>query len=223
MTVAAAAADPGRRSAPWPWSAVVVAVLAGAYFALGIRYTVGWESGWIDSGLVVYGSWRVADGALPYRDFDHVYGPAVFFWNGALLRAFGADLHVIRASLVVVKTLLAVGVHALATAAAGRTWAAVAATGFLVVVWGAPLWLFAEPYAQHYGVLLAVAGAAAFLAMPARPYVAALLAGLSFGCAAAFKLTCGVVGLSAVVLWILADSAPDQGSAAAPRRTSVRW
>jgi hypothetical protein len=53
----------------------IVAILAAGYFAIGIRWALGWPLGWIDSGLVVYGSWRVADGALPYRDFDQSTAP----------------------------------------------------------------------------------------------------------------------------------------------------
>src|SRR5262245_17970853 len=135
----------------------IVALLAAGYFTIGIRWALGWPSGWIDSGLVVYGGWRVADGALPYRDFDHVYGPALFYLNGALLRLFGADLSVIVTSILVLKAVLAALVFMLARRVAG-TPIAVVTTAILVVVWGAPLWLFNAPYAQHYAVPSALAG-----------------------------------------------------------------
>src|SRR5262249_46380133 len=62
---------------------------------------------WVAQGQIVYGAWRVARGDLPYRDFVHMYGPSLFFLNGALLRWFGEDLAVIRIALLVVKALLA--------------------------------------------------------------------------------------------------------------------
>ncbi len=68
-------------------AAVAVALVAGAWFWAGTWLTLEW----VDQGQIVYGAWRVARGDLPYRDFDHLYGPSLFFLNGELLRWFGED------------------------------------------------------------------------------------------------------------------------------------
>jgi hypothetical protein len=198
-------------------AAVAVAVLAaGFYFAIGIRWALGWPLGWIDSGLVVYGSWRVADGALPYRDFDHVYGPSIFYLNAALLRVFGADLAVIVTSILLLKTILATLVFALARRVATAPVAG-ATTALLIVVWGAPLWLFSAPYPQHYAVASALAGLLAMATATAERRRRALaVAGLWTGVAATFKHTSGLFALLALVLGALADTAP------APRAIEMR-
>ena len=72
--------------------AALLWVAAAGYFLVGIG--IGIEG--VDEGHLVYLSWRVAEGALPYRDFQHWYGPATFFFNGALFRLFGPDLLVVR-------------------------------------------------------------------------------------------------------------------------------
>ena len=103
----------------------IVALLAAGYFAIGIRWALGWPLGWIDSGLVVYGAWRVTNGALPYRDFDHVYGPSLFYVNAALFRMFGTDLSVTVTSILVLKAILAALVFSLARRVATPTVAVV--------------------------------------------------------------------------------------------------
>jgi hypothetical protein len=194
----------------------IVALLAAGYFAIGIRWALGWPLGWIDSGLVVYGSWRVADGALPYRDFDHAYGPSLFYLNAALFRLFGADLSVIVTSILALKAILAALVFALARRVATAP-VAIATTAVLVFVWGAPLWLFDAPYAQHYALATALAGLLTMVsANPERRRRALVVAGLWTGVAATFKYTAGLFTLSALVLAALEDTTP------APRATAVR-
>src|SRR2546430_4915814 len=39
-----------------------------------------WRVG--DEGTLVYGAQRVAEGAVPYRDFMEVMGPGTFYWLG---------------------------------------------------------------------------------------------------------------------------------------------
>jgi len=198
-----------------PIGLATVAMLAAGYFAIGIRLALGWPRGWIDSGLVVYGSWRVAHGALPYRDFDHVYGPAVFYLNGGLLYLFGPDLAVLAVSLIVLKAVLAVLVFALARTVASARIAA-ATTLLLVVVWGAPLWLFGAPYAQHYGIVCTLAGLLCLARATRGRRRALAAAGLWAGVAATFKVTSGLFALVAFVLFALASTAP------CPRAAEVR-
>lgn len=192
-----------------------VVLFAAGYFTIGIRLALGWALGWIDSGLVVYGSWRVADGAVPYRDFDHVYGPSLFYLNGALLRLFGDDLAVVSAGLLALKVVLVALVFALARRVATVPIAGVSAL-LLVVVWGSPLWLFSSPYAQHYGTVCALIGL--LVAATDRPTRRTLVvAGLWVGVAATFKITSGLFALMGLVLWVLGrrTARADEAGAAA--------
>jgi hypothetical protein len=116
---------------------VVVALLAAACFWPSIR--LGLE--WVDQGLTVYPIWLVARGALPYRDFHHLYGPSLFFLNGALMHWFGEDLLVLRLSLLAVKVGLAVLLFRLSRSLA-RPTIALGVTAWWIAVWCSPLWLF---------------------------------------------------------------------------------
>src|SRR5262245_17480694 len=76
-----------------------LSLVAAAYFL----HTIGSQIDWVDEGHLVYMSWRVSQGALPYREFHHIYGPSTFFLNGLLFRLFGPDLFVTRLSVLVLK------------------------------------------------------------------------------------------------------------------------
>jgi hypothetical protein len=177
---------------------------AACYFHLGIGLSLEWT----DEGHIVYPSWRVAQGALPYRDFLQLYGPSVFFLNGALLRLFGADLSVIRAVLVFDKAAVAALAYAAARMVAPRPFA-LAVAALLIALWGAPIWVFNAPYANHYAMALILAGLVTFAAMQRRLLAACLLAGLCFGVASTFKQTAGLfayICLGLALLWRAAVS-----------------
>jgi hypothetical protein len=176
--------------------AALLAAAAAAWLAFGVH--LGLEL--VDEGHIVYPTWRVAAGDLPYRDFQQLYGPSVFLLNGALLRVFGDDLAVVRASVLVVKLLLGTLVYVLARAVAGRGLALVVTAAF-VVVWGTPIWLFNTPYANHYALAVVV-----LLRDRARPLRAALVAGLLVGAAMTFKQTAGAFAAVVVALFVLAPA-----------------
>lgn len=180
---------------------VLLFALASAYFGAGATLSLEWS----DEGQIVYPSWRVAEGAIPYRDFGHLYGPSLFYLNGALLRAFGADLFVLRVALVVLKSITAVLVY-LCAARVASGMVPLCAYGLLVVVWGGPWWVFNTPYANHYAVTCILCGLLAFLALGRRPSLAAFLAGVCFGVAATFKQTSGAFAAAALALFLLRDS-----------------
>lgn len=180
--------------------------VAAAYFSLGINFGLEWS----DEGHVIYASWRTAEGAVPYRDFPHLYGPSLFFVNGALMRWFGEDLEVVRCSLVVVKASLAVLVFLAARLVASLPLA-LAAYALLVVIYGMSLFVFAVPYAQHYAWVLTFTGLL-LVVLARRPAVGAASAGLCFGLATTFKQTTGVfaaIGLA----WFLLYRRDDGGIA----------
>jgi hypothetical protein len=175
--------------------------LAAAYFSAGATLSLEWS----DEGQIVYPSWRVAEGAIPYRDFGHLYGPSLFFLNGALLRLFGADLLVLRASLVVLKSITAVLVYACA-ARVSTAPLPLLAYGLLVAVWGGPWWVFNTPYANHYAATCILAGLLIFLALRPRLWMASFAAGICFGVAATFKQTSGAFAAAALALFLLRES-----------------
>jgi hypothetical protein len=164
----------------------------------------------VDEGQIVYPIWRTALGAVPYRDFGHAYWPSLFVVNGALMRAFGEDLAVMRAALVALKAVIALAVFRLASRVS-RGWIAVVAWGLALAVWGSPVWIFNTPYANHYALALGL-GAALVLsggrgASPSR----AVLAGLLTGLAATFKHTTGAFLSLAGLVFLAAELRPLRG------------
>jgi hypothetical protein len=188
---------------------VALAAAAAGYFYGGILSTL--ER--MDEGQIVYACWRAGVGDVPYVDFQHFYGPSLFFLNGALFRLFGEDLYVLRVSLVALKALVAVLVYLLARRVAPRG-AALLVTALFVCAWGMPIWLFNTPYATYYataasllGILLATRERGGFR----------FASGLCFGLAATFKQTQGLFGFLALVLFLVHATPPRDGAAVGSR------
>lgn len=170
-------------------------LVAAGYFALSCRLSLEW----FDEGVVVYPSWRVAQGAVPYREFQQLYGPSVFFLNGLLFRLFGVDLFVIRVGLVVLKAITAVLVYLAARRVASAPYA-LAVYGLMLCVWGAPWWVFNTPYANHYAMSVSLAGLLLFLSRGG--WRGAAMAGFCFGIATTFKQTAGIFAFVAFVAFV---------------------
>jgi hypothetical protein len=177
--------------------------VAAAWFVPGTLVTL--EG--VDEGHLVYFASRVAEGALPYRDFHHMYGPGTFFLNGALLALAGQDLLAVRLGLVVVKATLSVAVAYLASAAGGVAFGLLA-WGVLLAVWGAPLWVFATPYASVYQVTFDLLALAALLALRGRSR--AFLAGVCLGVAGTFKQTSGLLAAVGILAFLLYEGCSDE-------------
>jgi hypothetical protein len=202
------------RSAPAARAVGLLALgaVAAGYFALGCRLTLEWA----DEGHVILQSWRVAEGAVPYRDTLHPYGPSIFFVNGLLFRLFGPQLLGVRVSLVVAKAALAVLVYLSARQLASRPFA-LAVYAFFVVLWGAPMWIFNAPYASHYSLIAVLGGLLVLLRLHERhPLAGCALAGVSFGVGATFKQTSGLFASTAFLLYVLYVPLPET----APRRAA---
>src|SRR5262245_36351681 len=61
-----------------------------------------WPDPLIDFGRELYLPWRLANGAVLYRDVDDFYGPLSQYLNAVLFRCFGTGLMVlVTANLVV--------------------------------------------------------------------------------------------------------------------------
>jgi hypothetical protein len=195
-----------ERPPPRTSLAVVAAIVLGAavWFWPGTWLTLEW----VDQGQIVYGAWRVARGDLPYRDFDHLYGPSLFVLNGALLRWFGEDLMVIRLGLLAVKALLA-GLLYVVCRSVARPAIALLVTAWFVVQWGAPLWIYATPYASHYTFACSLAGLAILLGRPATGWRPAFAAGLCVGLGATFKQTTGLFAAAGIAMALASAPAPE--------------
>ncbi len=189
--------------------------LALLYFGLGILLPLEW----VDEGHVIYPGWRVSEGALPYREFGHLYAPSSFFVHGALFRLFGADLLVVRVWMLLLKSAGALCVYAAARRVAPRPYA-LAAFAMTLAVWGVPWPPATTPYANYYGLTLSLLGLLVFLSRSRRLRSASLLAGICFGLAATFKQTTGLFACLALALYLLTEVQP---AAAAPSRRQLRW
>jgi hypothetical protein len=188
------------------------------YFAVGCTLSLEY----IDEGQILYPSWMVSTGSVPYRDFRHLYGPAVFWLNGALLHWFGTNVIVVRVALVILKTTTAAVSYLLARRVASRSFALLAGA-MLVAVWGAPWWVFNTPYANHYSLALTLGGLLCFFSLPRHFRLACALAGLCFGCAAAFKQTAGAFGLAGFVLFLTLAEDPRASPDLASGPTLPSW
>ena len=218
----APAPPPGEHALRRGLAALALLCVAGVYFSLSLP--LGLELG--DGGMILYPSWRVARGAVPYRDFTQLFGPSLFYANAAVMAVFGPDLYALRWAVLGLK-LAAVGlVYLCARRVAAPAWA-LAAAAFATVVWGAPWWLFTTPYANHFALTLCLAGLWVSLALPARLVARCAAAGLCFGLAATFKQTSGLFGLMALMLSLLLAPAdePTGGPAWAGGALgrAVRW
>jgi hypothetical protein len=182
--------------------AVALFAAAIVYFAASAGLTIEY----VDEGLIANESLRVAQGAVPFRDFQHIYGPSVFFLNGLLLRMFGGDLLVIRLSLVLLKSLIAVLVYLVGCRVAARRYALLAAA--LLIALGGAVVMFTTPYANHYSLALILLAMVLFLALPDRFLLACGLAGACFGVAATFKHTTGAFAFAGFALFLLLDDTP---------------
>lgn len=174
--------------------------LAAAYLRLGLFIPIEWA----DEGVIVYAIWRVAEGELPYRDFQQMYPPSLFFLGGFLFRLFGSDLAVLRYLVLAVKAATCVMVYLSARRFSGRTFAFIAyaiAVALLGIAWP----ILTTPYASFFGTALCLAGLLSFLVSDRRLLCRCAIAGLCFGVAATFKQTTGAFAFLALALFLLVD------------------
>lgn len=176
-----------------------VGVWLGAALALAVPVLLTLE--WFDEGHLLYAMGRVAQGAVPYVDFEHIYGPSTFFLNAAALRLFD-DLLATRVLLVLTKATIVAGVYLTARWLVPPA-AALAATLIALGVYGAPIWMFNAPYASHYALALTFIAWLVFVHLRAQPIAAAASAGLLIGVAATFKQTNGLFAFLALALVVL--------------------
>ena len=62
-----------------------------------------WRIG--DEGSIVYSAQLVAEGALPYRDFFEIAGPATYYWLALFFKLFGTEFLVARGLVLITGAL----------------------------------------------------------------------------------------------------------------------
>src|ERR1700719_2830974 len=82
-----------------PCHLLVLACVASYYVAVSWRR---WSDPLIDFGRELYLPWRIAGGAVLFRDVDDIYGPLSQYVNAGLFALFGPGLmHLVVANLLV--------------------------------------------------------------------------------------------------------------------------
>lgn len=192
-------------------------VVAASYMRIALFIPIDWT----DEGQIVYAIWRTAEGEIPYRDFLHLYGPSMFFFNGLLFRLFDYDLSVLRYALLALKAATCVMVYVTARRMSGPTFAAIAYA--IAVVMSGLVWLVSTtPYASFYGIALCFAGMLCLLRGERRFLLGCAAAGLCFGLAATFKQTTGAFAFLAAALFLLSDEGRFDGEPGKAFRLLIR-
>jgi hypothetical protein len=150
-----------------------------------------WPDPVIDSGNDLYRAWRIAQGAVLYRDVGSHFGPLSQCINGTIFALFGPGMmHLAWANLVVLGAILVTLYCLLRRAWEGR--AALLATALFVAVFGfeQSCYNYIAPYTQEttHGLLvllLLLATLERWLANPVRIW--SFFSGVLFGLTALLK------------------------------------
>jgi hypothetical protein len=165
-----------------------------------------------DFGRELYIPWRLAEGAVLYRDVDDFYGPLSQYLNAALFRIFDPGIMVLVVANLVVFAVVVAMVYHLVRRAWDTTTALVVAVVFVAIFGfsrfiGTGSFNYVAPYSHEstHGMLvllLLVAVSGRFIGRPAL--ASSLLGGGLFGLTLVLKpefiLAAGVVTSTAVVM-----------------------
>ncbi|MDQ6859664.1 MAG: hypothetical protein M3032_00695 [Verrucomicrobiota bacterium] len=210
--VAEATRAPVLTPVHWEFAGVLGLVALWIYF-LSVSWRK-WPDPLIDFGRELYLPWRIANGAVLYRDVAAHYGPFSQIFNALLFKVFGPGLMIlVSANLLIFAAILAT-FYRLARSAWGAT-AAVASTATFISVFGftqlvrVSNYNYATPYAHEvtHGMLVTLLLCTALVRWSENPVPRwSFLAGLLFGVDAVLKpefvLAGGLLGIaSAVIGW----------------------
>jgi Dolichyl-phosphate-mannose-protein mannosyltransferase len=178
----------GRRLNSVPVHLLALAALAAYCTAISWRR---WPDPVIDSGNDLYRAWRIAQGAVLYRDVGSHFGPLSQYSNATIFALFGPGImHLAWANLIVLGVILATLYCLLRRAWGGG--AALLATALFVAVFGfeQSSYNYIAPYTQEttHGLLillLLLAVLERWLVNPSRLW--SFFAGVLFGLTALLK------------------------------------
>lgn len=171
-----------------------------------------WPDPLIDFGRELYLPWRIANGAVLYRDLEGHYGPLAQHFNALIFKVFGASLMV----LVTTNLIIFAAIMTAFYLSARRAWGIVGALsgsaifisvfGFSQLV-GISNYTYAAPYAHEtthgmFVVLLLVAVLIRWveIPLPRWSFAAGFLFGLTSLLKAEFVLAAGLLGLTAAIV-----------------------
>jgi hypothetical protein len=119
----------------------VLALIAGALY-LWLFLRIQWRIG--DEGSIVYGAVRVAEGALPSRDFFEVMGPGTFYWLALWFKAFGTSWLTSRLAVLTTALVSGSAIYYATTRQYRGRWAYLPAAMYTLIT--VPFW----PGANHH-------------------------------------------------------------------------
>jgi hypothetical protein len=113
-----------------------------------------WPDSLVDFGRELYVPWRLANGAVLYREVDVLYGPLSQYLNATLFKCFGPGLMVLVVANLVVFAAITVGLYLLFRRAWGMAAALVSCAVFIAVFGFSQLdemgnFNYATPYAHE--------------------------------------------------------------------------
>lgn len=167
------------------------ALVAATGVALAARTWKVWGDPVVDFGREIYLAWRLADGAVLYRDVAHFGGPLPPVVNGVWFTVMGPGLLQLIALNLLVLTAVTAALFSICRSLGGFLAGTVAAIVFLCLqglgYFGAGTYNFVTPYSHEvtYGILFGLTAVAAVrgYARTGRPrwaFAAGASAGLSF-------------------------------------------
>jgi hypothetical protein len=162
-----------------------------------------------DEGTIVYGAQRVAQGAVPYRDFVEVMGPASFYWLALFFKLFGISWWVARAHLMLTGILISLLVYWL-TRRLYRGPESLLPFLFVTIL-GIPLW----PGSSHHwdsNLFALVAAAAYFKWLETKRTWYLWTAGLATGITTCFMQQKGLLVFCAIAVLILINRDPNRSA-----------
>jgi hypothetical protein len=191
---------------------LAVTTLAGlAAYLLRVSWRT-WPDPVVDFGRELYLPWRLAGGAVLYRDAQHICGPLSQYLNSVVFRLWGVSLmSLVAANLVVYAAILGL-IYYLVRTGWGRAAAFVTGVFFVTVfsfahIVGIGNYNYATPYAHEttHGLLLTLMVIVAWRSALTRPrgwkfLVVGLLDGLALLLKPEFIVSTGAVTVGAIGL-----------------------
>ncbi len=199
-----------KKIRPIEWLGLTgLAGLAAFFLATSWRK---WPDPLTDFGRELYLPWRLANGAVLYRDVDDLYGPFSQYFNAALFKCFGAGLMVLVTANLAIFAAISVIIYSLCRRAWG-VGAALASSAVFISVFGFSQLVecgnynYVTPYAHEttHGFLICLLLVIALVrwveeATLRRSFIAGGLFGLTAVLKPEFMLAAGLITFTAVVI-----------------------